>query len=470
MPLQVLIVQTDPQAAQELIEFFRERGDQIHLTTDLESTQNFILSRSRIGLALVDLHLPGDSWLQVIRLLRQQSSDTRLIVTNRYPDFHRELLAREHGIRVFLRQPFTRRWIERALDRAFETFAVGSVLAEEMTVLPPTRLPLIAEWGLVLGTLFVLLVLAIVAPALWSWSRGVAWLLGNLAIVTVGSGIYLAWQQSHWLRQMITAAIEIARGNLEVKISPAGLDELSTLSQAFNYMVSGLQENSIHRDLLGGVAPTTARDELRQAFASGNLRLDGQNVTAAVMVCDIRGFTRLAEREAPAVVVRWLNEYFSELVPIITAHGGVVDQIEGDAILAFFGILPRLLPPDESVAHACLAALEMLIAGDQVNARRATRGEPALLTGIGLSAGTVTAGGLGAGDRFNYTILGETVNLAKRLESIAREFDRSSVILSAAAYQALRDENLCRQVQSLGERTLPGYDTPLTVYRLEENA
>jgi adenylate cyclase len=90
---------------------------------------------------------------------------------------------------------------------------------------------------------------------------------------------------------------------------------------------------------------------------------------------NIHGFTRLAETAEPATVLTWLNEFFGEMVPLITAHDGVVSQFEGDALMAFFGILPRPLPPQESAHEACQAALDMLAAVEKLNARRIARGE-----------------------------------------------------------------------------------------------
>jgi adenylate cyclase len=153
-------------------------------------------------------------------------------------------------------------------------------------------------------------------------------------------------------------------------------------------------------------------------FASGDLRLEGQNATATVLMSDIRGFTSISEKEAPTTILNWLNEYFGELVPIITSHGGVVDKFEGDAMLAFFGILPTPLPAQDSACQACMAAMEMLVVIDTINARRAGRGEPPLVTGISVNSGSLTAGSLGTSDRLNYTIIGDTVNTTSGWEII----------------------------------------------------
>ena len=150
------------------------------------------------------------------------------------------------------------------------------------------------------------------------------------------------------LLRLVSASAEVAQGNLEVKVDASGDDELAVLAKSFNYMVAGLQEGSIYRDLLGRTVSPEVREQLRQTFTSGNLRLEGQEAVATVLMTDIRGFTTLSEKVDPATVFQWLNEYFGQLVPIITNYGGVVNKFDGDAMLAFFGTLPRLLSPKQS--------------------------------------------------------------------------------------------------------------------------
>jgi len=181
---------------------------------------------------------------------------------------------------------------------------------------------------------------------------------------------------------------------------------------------------------------------------------------------DIRGFTTLSEREEPTTVLKWLNEYFSELAPVIAAYGGIVDKFEGDAMLAFFGVLPRPMPPRESAYQACLAALEMLKVIESINARRAERGEPLFITGIGINTGKVTAGGLGAADRLNYTIIGDAVNTTQRIESFTREFQESAAVISETTYGALRARQALFDLRSLGAHMFKGKSQAVTVYRL----
>jgi adenylate cyclase len=232
-------------------------------------------------------------------------------------------------------------------------------------------------------------------------------------------------------------------------------------------MVVGLQEGSIYRDLLGRTVSPEVREQLRQTFTSGNLRLEGQEAVATVMVSNIRGFTTLAEKADPATVFHWLNEYFREMVPIITANNGVVNKFDGDAMLAFFGILPRLVSPNQSAYAACQTAVQVLSVIERLNLQRVERGEPPLSTGIGINTGMVTAGGLGTSDRLHYTIIGDSVNAAQRLEGLTRQlFNISGAVISQSTYTALGDYRECFRLEPLGPYVVKGRAEQLQIYRL----
>ena len=298
-------------------------------------------------------------------------------------------------------------------------------------------------------------------------TRFQAFFLVALAFVgVIFVGIYIAQQLTTPLKTVVKASMDVAQGNLEVKVPTAGNDEVAVLAHAFNKMVSGLQEGFIYRDLLGRTVSPEVREALRRSFASGDLRLEGQNTVATVMMSDVRGFTTLSEKEEPTTILTWLNEYFGELVPIVTAHGGVVDKFEGDAMLAFFGILPTPLPPDESSYQGCAAAVELLEVIERINARRAGRNEPPLITGIGLNTGKLTAGGLGTADRLNYTIIGDTVNTTQRIQDSTREFGESGIAISESTLDALGDRKEEFRFEPLGEHSLRGKAAALLLYRL----
>lgn len=293
-------------------------------------------------------------------------------------------------------------------------------------------------------------------------------LLTTVTFLTViGLGIYLANRITHPLLQVVDASTRVARGNLDVRVKSEGNDEIAVLAHSFNQMVTGLQEGSIYRDLLGRTTSPEVREELRQRFASGELRLEGQDATATVLVVDIHGFTTLSETEDSSTVLAWLNEYFAEIIPIITAHGGVISTFEGDAVVAFFGILPRSLPAQESAIQACGAALGILSQIKQLNQRRTNRGEPALIAGMGINTGPVAAGALGSADRLHYTVIGDVVNTTSRLEGFTRQLGQeSNAVLSQHTLFALGERRREVKLESMGVHTVKGKMEKLLVYRL----
>ncbi len=290
-------------------------------------------------------------------------------------------------------------------------------------------------------------------------------------LLVIFVGVYLASHITRLLVQVAHASAEVAQGNLEVKVPSQGDDEVAVLANSFNVMVARLQEGSVYRDLLGRTVSPEVRDQLRQSFESGHLRLEGQTTEATVMMTDIRSFTTLSERQEPTTVLRWLNEYFGELVPIVTAHGGVVDKFEGDAMLAVFGILPQPMNMRESAYQACLAAQEMLDAIDRINAEREKRGDPPFITGIGINTGLVTAGGLGTADRLNYTVIGDTVNTVQRLEGFTRQLGASSAVIGQNTYEALeQDKQAELDLEALGSFSLKGKREAIAIYRLRSSS
>lgn len=294
-------------------------------------------------------------------------------------------------------------------------------------------------------------------------------LLTTVALLfIIALGIYMANRITRPLLQVVEASTKVAQGDLEVEVDATGSDEVTVLAYSFNQMISSLREGSAYRDLLGRTVSPEVREELRRGFASGEVRLQGHETVATVLISDILGFTRLSETAEPSTILTWLNEFFSEMVPLVTAHGGVVNQIEGDTMMAFFGVLPHPLRPQESAYQACQAALDILEVTAQLNTRRTDRGEPPFTVGISINTGPVTAGGLGSNDRLHYTIIGDTVNTTARLESLTRQFgEGSSALISQHTLFALRERRHDFQLESLGAHAFRGKAEQLMVYQLQ---
>jgi len=737
---QVLILHSTRTSAQPLVEYFTRRGDKVWLTEDATQAKNYLEARKPI-FVLVDLHFPGNGGLELLTKIHQDHLPTQVIVTNQYPDLRREFLAKEQGFTVFLREPFTPTWIERALKKVEQALEGERVLVGKPEAIPRVRvsmrlkitLPyavlalmfslaaaflvsrfvletiherftsqlvdaakLSADWmvneesrllktlrtvantsgvvqavqnsdvmalrnlvlptminqqeealeildaqgiallsihhragggmadydtsqgsrafqniafvqksllppdaqdrdkyaglvqvegvdiffisgpildahnqpvgvimlGKTLSTLvrqnrqdtlaqinlysldgslmattmlipesiqpltpqFTLEVLARqdqqsnlrnlitngnqsaildirdlfiasgkYAELLGPWEARAGEDLGVIGVALAESslmqptfttrlqtflivsiafigvviiGILVGNQITQPLKRVVQATIKVAAGNLEVKVPSTGNDEVAVLAHAFNYMVSGLQEGFIYRDILGRTVSPEVREALRTSFASGALRLEGQSTVGTVLMSDIRGFTTISEKAEPTTVLTWLNEYFGELVPVVTSYGGVVDKFEGDAMLTFFGILPKILPPEESAFNACQAAVEMIAVIQRINQCRTERSEPLLITGISINTGVLTAGGLGTADRLNYTVIGDTVNTVQRMQEATRVFGESGVVIAESTLSALKGERGDFRFEPLGEHAFTGKADLLWLYRL----
>jgi class 3 adenylate cyclase len=175
------------------------------------------------------------------------------------------------------------------------------------------------------------------------------------------------------------------------------------------------------RDLVRRFATTAVADDLEQSgFALGGKRVD-----AAVMFSDIRGFTSLVESLPPEATIELLNTYYTLMFDAITGQGGVVNQMIGDGLMAIFGA-PLAL--EEPALAASLAALEMIELVGLFNREQEQAGKPRIAIGVGIATGEVVAGYTGTHDRATYTCVGDTVNLAARLESHTKVAGRSVLV------------------------------------------
>lgn len=209
-------------------------------------------------------------------------------------------------------------------------------------------------------------------------------------------------------------------GTLDVLIAVAVFTAASGLGLGGAYWVQrlavegarALYETRRTRERLDPYLPEDVADEVVHSTAFG--RLGGRRQRVAIVFCDLRGFTAWSERTEPERLVLELNAYFEAMVTPIRAHGGAVDKFIGDAVMAVFGI-PE--PRDDDAARAIEAALAMRRALIELNDERAEMGLPPLHHGIGVHVGEVVAGNVGTSDRRQYTVVGDVVNVASRLES-----------------------------------------------------
>jgi adenylate cyclase len=189
------------------------------------------------------------------------------------------------------------------------------------------------------------------------------------------------------------------------------------------------------------------------------LRLGGDERDITAMFSDIRGFTTLSEGLSPSALVDLLNEYLSEMTDVIFRHWGTLDKYIGDAIMAFWG---SPYPQEDHPERACRAALEMLQSLKKLQARWDTEGRPRIDIGVGINTGPMLVGNMGSSKRFNYTIMGDNVNLASRLEGLNKQF-ATRLIVSESTYLRVREKMVARELDLI---RVKGKLKPVTIYEL----
>jgi len=248
-------------------------------------------------------------------------------------------------------------------------------------------------------------------------------IIGAIALaITLGGSIRIARTITRPVAEIAAAARKVARGNYEISLPRAGRDEIGELNRAFRSMVHGLVERDTMRDVLGKVASP----EVVEQLLDGRVALGGQELDATVMFVDLRDFTPLCEDMAADASLKLLNEYLGEIGAAVEAHGGVVDKYLGDGAMAVFGA-PVTRPDDAQ--RAVEAALDIRDRVARLRERLLARRLPAPDVGIGVNTARVVAGNIGTPSRLNYTVLGDGVNLAARLEDLTKRY-RVPIIVS----------------------------------------
>ncbi|MGE0550947.1 MAG: adenylate/guanylate cyclase domain-containing protein [Kofleriaceae bacterium] len=290
-------------------------------------------------------------------------------------------------------------------------------------------------------------------------------LYGNLAIglaivviaglVAIGWGLRSARIMSGALGRVSNALSRLKQQEY-VKVDGVRTgDELEDLATGFNEMVDGLAE----RDKLKTTFGKYMTEAVFEHVMAGRVQLGGETFTATILFSDIRSFTAISEKMDAKQLVGLLNEYFTEMVDVVMQEDGVVDKYIGDAIMAVFG---APVPRPGSAASAVRAAVGMREALVALNAKLVERGDKPIETGIGIHTGEVVAGNIGSEKRMEYTVIGDTVNLASRLESATKELG-VSVLISQDTYDLVNDQFELRPVKEI---TVKGREQPVMTYEV----
>ncbi|HET7463450.1 MAG TPA: adenylate/guanylate cyclase domain-containing protein [Longimicrobium sp.] len=276
--------------------------------------------------------------------------------------------------------------------------------------------------------------------------------LGALGLAVI-LAIVLSRGFARPVRALVAATERVAAGDYEVRVEAASRDELGTLAGAFNEMTEGLMLKERYRGVLDKVVSRDIADELLK----GEILLGGETRRVSTLFADIRGFTAMTEGMEPQRVIALLNEFMERASDAVEAEGGVVDKFVGDELMAVFGApMSRGSDADRAVR----AALGIRRAMEAVNRDRRARGEPPMGVGIGINCGDAVAGNMGSPGRLNYTVLGESVNIASRLCDQAGP----GQILVVEPFLAQLETAV--DAEPLGPRSFKGISAPLQVYTI----
>jgi adenylate cyclase len=292
-------------------------------------------------------------------------------------------------------------------------------------------------------------------------TRRAVWLLVGATLImallaSVAAGV-IGKRLARPIDDLMDASRAIGAGNYDFRFTERRNDEIGHLMESFNEMAQGLLEKSqVEAALSRYVSPGVARQILSNLE---QVQLGGRQVEGTVLFADIAGFTALSERLPPAEVAHLLNEYFGYITRIATYCHGTIDKFIGDCAMVVFGVTE---PDPEHRLHAltCAVMLQRLVA--RLNVDRNSHNEPPVAFRIGVNSGPMLAGNLGASERMQYTVVGDTVNLASRLMSLAEPGE------TVACKELVEDPRVARYIRSTSsdEIRVRGRETPVLTCRI----
>jgi len=256
------------------------------------------------------------------------------------------------------------------------------------------------------------------------------------------------------MKQIISSNDLSQRVNVEYK------DETGQLAHTFNLMVSELEKayNQIKSYAFSAVVAQKKESRIRNIFQkyvpqelidrfyeNPESMLVGDNRVLSILFSDIRSFSTISEGLMPDDLVNSLNQYFSVMVDIIMNRGGIVDKYIGDAIMAFFGAPVK---HENDALESVRAGIEMVEGAAEFNRRQLASGKPEFRIGVGINYGIVTVGNIGTEKKMDYTVIGDMVNLASRLEGLTKYY-RQELIISESLYMKVKEDLPCRLLDTV---------------------
>lgn len=258
---------------------------------------------------------------------------------------------------------------------------------------------------------------------------------------------------------LVSGVRAIGEGNFDQRIELRRRDEFGLLTNAFNEMATSLREKEYIKNTFERYVSKPLAEQILQH--KDELKLGGEEKDVTILFSDIRGFTSLAEDLSPAEVVEFLNRYFSDVVRVVGEYDGMVDKFMGDAVMVLFGA-PLSIGSEPERAISC--ALEIQLIVEEINRELTVQGKAPLSVGVGINSGPVVAGNIGSQNRMEYTVIGDNVNLASRLEGLNKAYG-TKVIVSESTRNAVGDNFTFRELDFV---RVKGKKRPVPIFELIE--
>lgn len=282
-------------------------------------------------------------------------------------------------------------------------------------------------------------------------------ILALIVLLTSILGIwFFSMSISRPIRSLVKATNQIEAGNYSIDLKPKTKDEIGLLTSSFVNMSRGLLEKERLKETFGKFV----NKEVAQKAASGELKLGGERRIATIFFSDIRSFTAISENMSPEDVVEFLNAYMTRMVDCVEVTYGVVDKFIGDAIMAVWGCPITQGSPMRDADFAIRASLMMRRSLMDFNKDRGTPDKPILRIGCGINTGYVLAGQIGSAKRMEYTVIGDSVNTASRIEALNKPFG-TDILISENTYKLLKDRIIVEPMQPI---KVKGKVAPLQIY------
>ncbi len=299
----------------------------------------------------------------------------------------------------------------------------------------------------------------LVTPVVQRTTRQLTYIAVTLVAFGVVAGIIFVALLVGPLRRLRRGVERLRDGDLSARVPPTSRDEVGELTRSFNQMGDSLQQKQRVQNAFGRYVNDYVLHQLLEG--PEDEALAGMEREVTILFCDIRGFTHLSEDMKARDVVSLLHEIFQLVSDKILEHGGTIDKFIGDSVMAYFGA--PMLQDDHAAraVHAAVAILDVLEQRNTAIAIRTEEGEQPVEVGIGIHSGMVVVGNIGSDRRTDYTAVGDAVNVAHRLEKLARP---GEILVSEAVQRRVRAE---QPMRFEGERQLSGREEPVHVYSLE---